>query len=205
MSRLTASHSDKASRTRSRRKAATGRKRSGTESRLHDSCAARASADSSMNGRTAIVPVSVMRIILRIRHRKQVASRQQPVERGNWLLTAFPLLSTRMSFDPLAPLPWVTAGLPGIGGRIRDRPEDFDVEEIPAYAPSGQGDFLYLWIEKRDMGADYFVRQVSKRLGISPQEIGMAGLKDRRAVTRQWISVPLDAESALEALESEGI
>ena len=56
--------------------------------------------------------------------------------------------------------PMITAELPGVGGKIKTIPEDFEVEEIPAYEPSGQGDFLYLWIEKRDMGAEYFVRQI---------------------------------------------
>ena len=45
-------------------------------------------------------------------------------------------------------------------GRIKVQPEDFEVEEIPAYPPSGQGDYLYLWLEKRGMGAEYFVRQI---------------------------------------------
>src|SRR5215831_12669589 len=110
-----------------------------------------------------------------------------------------------MTFDPQAPLPLVTADLPGIGGRIKSAPEDFEVEEVPAYQPSGKGDFLYLWIEKRDMGAEYFLRQVARRLGISPGEVGSAGLKDRRAVTRQMISVPASVEERLRDLEGDGI
>src|SRR5438093_12493742 len=94
-----------------------------------------------------------------------------------------------MDFNPLASPPLMTAELPGIGGRIKVAPEDFDVEEIPAYEPSGSGDFLYLWVEKRAMGADYFVRLVARRLEIPPGEVGTAGLKDRHAVTRQWVSV----------------
>lgn len=99
----------------------------------------------------------------------------------------------------------LTANLPGIGGRIKTVPEDFEVEEIPAYEPSGSGPFLYLWIEKRDMGAEYFVRQVARRLGIGPGEVGVAGLKDRRALTRQMISVPDAAEARLPQLEGDGI
>src|SRR5215470_19177558 len=91
--------------------------------------------------------------------------------------------------DPVAP-PLLTAHLQGIGGRIKQVPEDFEVEEVPAYEPAGSGDHLYLWVEKRDMGAEYFVRQVARRLGIGPGDVGTAGLKDRRAVTRQWVSVP---------------
>jgi tRNA pseudouridine13 synthase len=110
-----------------------------------------------------------------------------------------------MKFDPLAPPPLATPDLPGISGRIKTVPEDFEVEEVPAYEPSGQGEFLYLWIEKRGMGAEYFVRQVARRLEIPPGEVGTAGLKDRHAITRQLVSVPASAEPRLGALEGEGI
>ncbi|HKI33461.1 MAG TPA: tRNA pseudouridine(13) synthase TruD [Gemmataceae bacterium] len=109
------------------------------------------------------------------------------------------------TFDPLQPPPLLTADLPGIGGRIKTVPEDFEVEEIPAYEPSGEGDFLYLWVEKRDMGAEYFARQVAKRLGIPPAEVGTAGLKDRRAVTRQMVSVPAGCSGRVESLDGDGI
>jgi tRNA pseudouridine13 synthase len=110
-----------------------------------------------------------------------------------------------MTFDPLAPPPLVTADLPGIGGKIKTVPEDFEVEEIPAYQPSGQGEHLYLWVEKRSMGAEYFVRQVARRLEVTPGEVGTAGLKDRHAVTRQMVSVPAAAEERLGRLEGDGI
>jgi tRNA pseudouridine13 synthase len=106
--------------------------------------------------------------------------------------------------DVLSP-PLLTLDLPGIGGQIKTHPEDFEVEEIPAYEPSGQGDFLYLWIEKRDMGAEYFARQVAKRLAIPVGEVGTAGLKDRRAVTRQMVSVPASVEANLPQLDGDGI
>jgi tRNA pseudouridine13 synthase len=103
------------------------------------------------------------------------------------------------------PPPLLTADLPGIGGRLKTVPEDFDVEEIPAYEPSGSGDFLYLWIEKRSMGAEFFARQVARRLDLPVGEVGTAGLKDRHAVTRQMVSVPARAEERLAQLEGEGI
>jgi tRNA pseudouridine13 synthase len=103
------------------------------------------------------------------------------------------------------PPPYQTHGLPGIGGRIKEQPEDFEVEEIPAYEPSGDGCFLYLWIEKRDLGAEYFARQLAQRLGIRADDVGTAGLKDRRAVTRQWVSVPDEVEPKLAQAEGDGI
>jgi tRNA pseudouridine13 synthase len=108
-------------------------------------------------------------------------------------------------FDPLLPLPLLTEDLPGIGGVIKRAPEDFEVEEIPAYSPSGGGDFLYLWIEKRSMGAEYFTRLIARLLELSPGEVGTAGLKDRHAITRQMVSVPARAEPRLAALETEGL
>lgn len=110
-----------------------------------------------------------------------------------------------MSFDPVAVPPLLTGDLPGIGGRIKSQPEDFEVEELPAYEPCGSGDFLYLWLEKRDMGAEYFQRQVARRLGVAPGEVGTAGLKDRHAVTRQMVSVPAGVEAQLGQLEGDGI
>lgn len=102
-------------------------------------------------------------------------------------------------------LPYLTASLPGIGGRIKEQPADFEVEEIPAYDLAGAGEHLYLWVEKTDMGAEFFNRQLAKRLNVHPGDIGTAGLKDRRAVTRQWVSVPAKAEANLPQLDGDGI
>jgi tRNA pseudouridine13 synthase len=110
-----------------------------------------------------------------------------------------------MLLDPLQPPPLLTAGLPGIGGRIKTNPEDFEVEELPAYAPSGSGDHLFLWIEKRGMGAEYFQRLIARRLDIPVGEVGTAGLKDRHAITRQMISIPGTVEDRLSNLDGDGI
>lgn len=99
----------------------------------------------------------------------------------------------------------LTADIPGIGGIIKQQVDDFVVEEIPAYEPSGTGEHLYLWIEKRDMGAEFFQRQIAQRLSIGTGEVGTAGMKDRRAVTTQWVSVPAIAESRVHQLEGDGI
>jgi tRNA pseudouridine13 synthase len=110
-----------------------------------------------------------------------------------------------MSLDLLAPPPFLTADLPGVGGRIKTIDDDFEVEEIPAYQPCGAGEFLYLWIEKRGMGAEYFTRQVARRLNIPVGEVGTAGLKDRHAVARQMVSVPAAVEPRLKDLEGDSI
>ncbi len=100
-------------------------------------------------------------------------------------------------------LPYLTPELPGIGGRLKDQPDDFVVEEIPAYEPSGAGEHLFLWIEKRDFPHDLLLRRVSRTLDISPNDIGIAGIKDRRAVTRQYVSVPIQCDQQIEKLDSD--
>jgi tRNA pseudouridine13 synthase len=102
-------------------------------------------------------------------------------------------------------LPYLTADLPGIGGKLKQQPDDFVVEEIPAYEPCGEGEHLFLWLEKRDVAGEQLLRHVARRLQMSSRDVGMAGVKDRRAITRQWISVPARHESAITQIDTEQI
>ncbi|MBA4031325.1 MAG: tRNA pseudouridine(13) synthase TruD [Planctomyces sp.] len=114
-----------------------------------------------------------------------------------------------MADDPAPealPFPlYLTHDLPGVGGEWKQTPEDFLVEEIPAYLPSGEGEHLFLWIEKRDLSGEMLLSRISRGLNIPSSEIGMAGIKDRRAVTRQWVSVPAKAEGMVTSLESDDL
>lgn len=74
-------------------------------------------------------------------------------------------------------------------GRIKDAPEDFVVEEIPAYAPSGAGEHVFVRLTKRDRTTPDVLRDLSRALGCDPREAGSAGMKDKRAVTTQTISL----------------
>jgi len=73
--------------------------------------------------------------------------------------------------------------------QIKTVPEDFVVEEIPAYEPSGEGNHVYLQLRKRDLPTDVAVRSIAQALGVHPRDVGVAGMKDKRAVTTQWISL----------------
>jgi len=88
-------------------------------------------------------------------------------------------------------LPFVTAGLPGSGGTLKETPEDFRVDEIPAYPPSGEGPHLWLQVEKRGRTTRDVVREAARLLGVQERDVGVAGLKDRHAVTVQWLSFPV--------------
>ena len=105
----------------------------------------------------------------------------------------------------LASHDYLTAALPGVGGVFKATPQDFDVEEIPAYEPSGSGDHIFLWIEKTGVSADALVRGVARTLQVASMDIGSAGLKDTRAVTRQYLSVPAACEARLPELQLPGV
>jgi tRNA pseudouridine13 synthase len=102
----------------------------------------------------------------------------------------------------LAPGPFLTHDLPGIGGRIKSEPEDFIVVEERS-RPEGEGDFVHAFIEKRRMSTPELLRRLTARLRVPSRELGCAGYKDADAVTRQWISAPARCEDALRALELE--
>ena len=104
-----------------------------------------------------------------------------------------------------AKLPFLTSDLPGIGGDLKGIPADFVVEEIPAYQPCGDGEHLFLWIEKQDTSAEQLVNYIAQSVGIRREDIGVAGLKDRRAVTRQFVSVPLAVEDRVLSMNCETI
>jgi tRNA pseudouridine13 synthase len=69
-------------------------------------------------------------------------------------------------------------------------PERFIVEEIAAYPPRGEGAHTFLWIEKRGLTTFDAIRRIAAALSLSPRDLGYAGLKDRQALTRQWLSAP---------------
>ncbi len=100
-------------------------------------------------------------------------------------------------------LPYLTADLPGIGGRLRGVHEDFVVEEVPAYAPCGFGEHTFFEVEKRDLSTPMLVQALARALGIPPQDVSYAGLKDARAVTRQVFSVQWLAPETILALQLE--
>lgn len=112
-------------------------------------------------------------------------------------------MSEQLSWQPNWPVQ--TRDLPGIGGVLKREPQDFIVEEIPVYQPCGEGEHLFLWVEKRDVSAEDLVAQLARSLGIGREDVGVAGLKDRRAVTRQFLSVPAACESRLTRFDVPGV
>ena len=95
-------------------------------------------------------------------------------------------------FDPhFTPTKYLTGAVPGIGGVLKQRDEDFIVEELPAYEPCGEGEHLYLFVEKRHMATMHAVRLLAEHFGVKREAVGFAGLKDKVGITTQHFSIHL--------------
>jgi tRNA pseudouridine13 synthase len=98
-------------------------------------------------------------------------------------------------------------GDPVCSATIRTAPEDFFVEEIASFEPSGAGEHLLLTVEKRGMNTAFAAKRIAAWAGVAESAIGYAGLKDRHAVTRQRFSVWLPKKIApdIESLQSDDL
>ena len=105
-----------------------------------------------------------------------------------------------------SPLPYAYGAPPGTGS-LKLTPDDFQVEEILGFEPSGSGEHVFLHIEKRGENTDFVARQLARFANVPLRETGYAGLKDRHGVTRQWFSVkvPVKTELDFSVLESENL
>ena len=87
----------------------------------------------------------------------------------------------------------------GIGGRLRTKPEDFVVDEIPLpFREVDDGPYLICRLTKTNWELQRAVKEIAKRLGISHRRIAWAGTKDKNAVTTQLISIYGLAPGAIE-------
>jgi tRNA pseudouridine13 synthase len=69
--------------------------------------------------------------------------------------------------------------------------EDFMVTELPLQLPCGEGEHIWLDIEKNGANTAFVAQQLAEAAGVQERDVGYAGLKDRYAITRQWFSIYL--------------
>jgi tRNA pseudouridine13 synthase len=98
------------------------------------------------------------------------------------------------------PLPFLTRDFPGIGGTLKNRAEDFFVQEVPLYEPCGEGEHVYCEIQKVGLTTFEAVDRIAAALRVPQREIGYAGMKDARAITRQVLSIHGTTEEAVMGL-----
>ncbi|MCE5187328.1 MAG: tRNA pseudouridine(13) synthase TruD [Planctomycetaceae bacterium] len=104
---------------------------------------------------------------------------------------------------PRTELPYLTAELPGIGGAIKTIPSDFFVEEVPLYECSGEGTHVLAYVQKKNMTTMDMIAFVAQQLNVRRLDVGYAGRKDSKAVTRQWISIEHIDPKQLERIETK--
>ncbi|SFC37149.1 tRNA pseudouridine13 synthase [Marinospirillum celere] len=108
----------------------------------------------------------------------------------------------KQALAPELPLAWPASPWQGL---YRLSPEDFQVEEDLGFEPEGQGEHLFLWVEKTGSNTAFVAEELAKRAGIHPRLVSFSGLKDRHAVTRQWFSLHLPGQTNpdLQLLEAD--
>ncbi|HSV15688.1 MAG TPA: tRNA pseudouridine(13) synthase TruD [Tepidisphaeraceae bacterium] len=102
-------------------------------------------------------------------------------------------------------LPYLTTDFPGVGGVIKQRPEDFFVQEMPLYEPSGEGEHVYCEIQKTGITTFEAIHRLADALHVSSRDIGYAGMKDAHAITRQIFSIQGTTPEAVMSANLPGI
>lgn len=108
-----------------------------------------------------------------------------------------------MSVDAL---PFAHGG-PSLRGVMRAQPEDFFVDEVLGFEPAGSGEHCFVHVEKTGANTDWVAKQLARFAGVAPMAVGLSGMKDRHAVTRQWFSVhlPGKADPDWSSLDIDGV
>jgi tRNA pseudouridine13 synthase len=81
--------------------------------------------------------------------------------------------------------------LTGASATLKLLNEDFQVTELPLQLPSGEGEHIWLDVEKNGANTAFVAQQLAEAAGVQERDVGYAGLKDRYAITRQWFSIYL--------------
>lgn len=88
-------------------------------------------------------------------------------------------------------------GTPTITACFKQQPDDFCVTEVLGFAPDGEGEHLWLDVEKVGLNTERVARALAEACGVAPDAVSWSGLKDRHARTRQWFSVQLPQQPVL--------
>ena len=87
---------------------------------------------------------------------------------------------------------------PKLNGLLRFSPEDFRVDEVLGFEPCGDGEHVFVNVEKTGCNTQFVANQLAKFAGVSSRQVSYSGMKDKQAVTTQWFSVHLPGKASLE-------
>ena len=94
---------------------------------------------------------------------------------------------------PSTPLPQWPNAYPasGASATLKLLNADFIVTELPLQPPCGEGEHIWLDVEKNGANTAFVAQQLADAAGVPERDVGYAGLKDRHAIARQWFSIHL--------------
>lgn len=108
--------------------------------------------------------------------------------------------------NPVGSLPYVTESIPGVGGRIKESPDDFKVTEIPLYEPGGEGEHIYIRVHEHTRGTESLKKDLVELFDLPDHAVGFAGRKDKNARTTQYFSLHMhdaDVEETKKKIEEK--
>jgi tRNA pseudouridine13 synthase len=82
-------------------------------------------------------------------------------------------------------------GAAPISATLRASAADFFVEEQLGFTLTGTGEHCWLWVEKENLNTVDAAQRIAKFAGMQERDISFGGLKDKNAITRQWLSLHL--------------
>jgi tRNA pseudouridine13 synthase len=113
---------------------------------------------------------------------------------------------SKYELDHRLGLDYFTTTSTGVGGKLRERIEDFIVDEIPKHTyPAENGEYTHFNLEKENWETISAVRAIARSLGVSYKRFSYAGNKDRRAVTTQRVAAWQVEQEQLMKVELDGI
>lgn len=99
-------------------------------------------------------------------------------------------MKSSYGLDELLGLEYFITGTEGTGGKLRTDVEDFFVEELQNETNEiPDGEYTHFTLEKTNWDTLRAIKEIAKSLRVSHKRFGIAGTKDKRAVTRQRVAV----------------
>ncbi len=115
------------------------------------------------------------------------------------------MMKSEYQIEILLGMDYYATESPGTGGVLKKNPADFLVGEIYGDIKMSGGPYLICELEKTNWDLQRAVKEISKVLGISHRRIGWAGTKDKRAVTKQLISIYNISKEEIEKIRLKDI
>jgi len=101
-------------------------------------------------------------------------------------------------------LDWCATDAPGVGGRLKERDEDFRVSERADFPYGEEGKHAVLRVTLRGYETHEFARDLSDALGASRRRVSWAGTKDKNAVTTQVFTVADVSRDEVDGVSVDG-